>query len=276
MKGNKLFLAASLAAAMTLAACESDHKSDSNSGITEFDVSQTIVSGVKNYCLTSEGEKSYLSLTASIHWPEKLGDKKVRTLQDSLIAIAFGDSVSHTPREAVERFLADTDFIEAEQREEVKTVPEESVVFFRNVDASVIDLTEDYITYKTSKSAYYGGAHPMSGSSIFTYDLASGSVLTVGNIFKQGVGSETILRVINEALARQFDVSVGNLEQAGFFSDLISEIGQPYILDKVLYFHYNPYEIGPYALGEIDVAVYPGEVSDYLRPEIISLFEVGL
>ncbi|WP_368506410.1 RsiV family protein [uncultured Duncaniella sp.] len=51
--------------------------------------------------------------------------------------------------------------------------------------------------------------------------------------------------------------------------------GIPYISGNTLYFHYDPYEIGPYAMGSVDVAVYPYEIERFLQPSVIRLFDQG-
>ena len=40
-----------------------------------------------------------------------------------------------------------------------------------------------------------------------------------------------------------------------------------YVLNGMLVFHYNPYDILPYSYGTIDVDVAPYQVRDYLTPE---------
>ena len=35
------------------------------------------------------------------------------------------------------------------------------------------------------------------------------------------------------------------------------------------------HEIGPYAMGAVDVAVYPYELDAFLRPEVKKLFDQG-
>lgn len=40
-----------------------------------------------------------------------------------------------------------------------------------------------------------------------------------------------------------------------------------YVLNGMLVFHYNPYDILPYSYGTIDVDVAPYQVKDFLTPE---------
>ena len=114
----------------------------------------------------------------------------------------------------------------------------------------------------------------MSGVIPFTYDFEGGRVLTLDNILTPD-GREEIMPVIVKALARQYDVPVEGLRRAGFFVSQITYPGDPYICNNILYFHYNPYEIAPYSSGMIDVAVYPYEIEQYLRPEVRRLFDMG-
>lgn len=109
----------------------------------------------------------------------------------------------------------------------------------------------------------------------FTYDFANSQVLDNSNIFRHGTPTDSIVPVIKEALARQLGVSVGGLRNAGVFADQLTYPGIPYISGNTLYFHYDPYEIGPYAMGSVDVAVYPYEIERFLQLSVIRLFDQG-
>ncbi len=38
-------------------------------------------------------------------------------------------------------------------------------------------------------------------------------------------------------------------------------------------FHYGPYAIAPYSMGDIDIAVWNEEITDYLAPSVIELLQ---
>lgn len=250
--------------------------------ITQFPVREVIMTADRYYCGKSESDTVYLDRYVSLLWPEDLGDTDVKVLQDSLLRYCFGDSVSATPVQAIERYVCDTSDLDGEYGPGYDVTPVDSLpvsigglgCYFENVIASVIDLNEEIVTYRVLTSYYMGGAHPMTAIHPFTYDLDNRRVLSLDDILTPE-GVDSIMPVIRNALARQLDEPVDKLRRAGIFVSQFNYPGYPYIANNTLYFHYNPYEIAPYSSGMIDVAVYPYEVDLYLRPEVRRLFDLG-
>ena len=232
-----------LVAAVATGCGDAKKKSVGDVEVTSFPVREGILSADKNFRIVLDGDTSYLDQYASIHWPE-----------------AFGESNGTVKLMPVDSLPAPSDGVRC---------------YFNNVTASVIESDESMVTYQVTTSVYLGGAHPMTTVHPFTYDLAEGRVLDVGNMFT-AQGRDSIMPVIINALARQLDVPVSGLDRAGIFSSQLTYPGQPYINNNVLYFHYNPYDIAPYSSGMIDVAVYPYEVERFLAPGVINLFDVGI
>ena len=276
---RKHYLIALPAIALAMTACGgrgADGSDGSADVINEFQVSETLMTADKNYRVTTDYGSAYLELYTSIHWPEKLGENDLGVLQDSILYYAYGDTVAADVREAIKTFLNDTSVVEgAESVIQVDSLPADTMTYFNSVMASIMEVDEEMVTYQVVSSTYLGGAHPMTVTRPFTYSFAMKQVLDMDNMFLPGVTSDSIMPVIREALARQLSVPVSGLERAGIFASQLTYPGKPYIDSNTLYFHYDPYEIGPYAMGPVDVAVYPNEVEGLLRPEIMSLFDQG-
>ncbi len=265
---------------VALAATSCGHRGDAGSDaadvITEFDINQKLVSADKSYRVDMDYGTVYLELYTSVQWPEKLGGNDISVLRDSLLNFAYGDTVSTSVRDAVVKFLSDTSMVAgALNIAPVDTLPADSMTYFTSVTASVTDLDEEMVTYQVVTSQYLGGAHPLTTSHPFTFDFAESKVLDNSNIFLPGTPTDSIMPVITEALARQLGVPARGLERAGVFVSQLTYPGKPYISNNTLYFHYDPYEIGPYAMGAVDVAVYPYELDAFLRPEVKKLFDQG-
>lgn len=251
--------------------------------VTQFPISEVIMTADRSYRAVAEGDTVYLDQYVSLLWPEALGDADMRVLQDSLLWYCFGDTVSETPRQAIERFVCDSSVLGGDDGgggcvvEPVDSLPADiggMGCYFNNVIAAVADLNEEMVTYRVTTSAYMGGAHPMTAVFPFTFDFEGAQIVTLDNLLTPE-GREAIVPVIVSALARQSDVPVEGLRRAGFFVSQLDYPGDPYICNNILYFHYNPYEIAPYSAGMIDVAVYPYEIEQYLRPEMRRLFDLG-
>lgn len=255
--------------------------------ITSFDVSEQILTSDRNYRATLDGDTVYLDQYVSLHWPVKFGEADLTVLRDSLLSYCFSDTTEKNPSRAIARFVKDTSALNGDDDGAdslrydivaIDSLPDEVVemgCYFNNVMAGILELNEEMVTYQVTASSYFGGAHPFTSSIPFTYDFETSQVLTVDSMFVQGA-KDKLMPIIVNALARQLNVPVRSLDRAGIFTSQLTEPGQPYIRNNVLYFHYNPYDIAPYALGMIDVAVYPYEVRDILKPDVLRLFDIGL
>lgn len=247
---------------------------DTGDGIDEFEVCQKLISGQKHYKMETDYGTVYLELMAAIQWPEKMGSADLTALQDTLKNLAFRNNNPAGIREVLKNFINNTSVVEdATDVEPVDSLPADSMTYFYSVTADVADLTEEMVTYKVVASSFLGGAHPITATRPFTYDLAQGTVLDNSNIYLPGVTNDSIMPVIKEALARQCSVPVSALERASIFVSQFNYPGRPYIVNNTLYYHYDPYEIGPYALGNIDVAVHPYAIDRFLKPSVRKLFD---
>jgi hypothetical protein len=129
---------------------------------------------------------------------------------------------------------------------------------------------------KTTES-YLGGAHPNSSTGSFVIDPAAVKRLTLDDIF----GSREELRSLLEAeLRRKNQLPEGApLSEAGFFTDRIELPENFFLAEKApenlsgrqagdspfMHFLWNTYEIAPYAMGAVEVALPLKELSPFLR-----------
>ncbi|MDE5726536.1 MAG: DUF3298 and DUF4163 domain-containing protein [Duncaniella sp.] len=281
-----LSAAATLAAAaipMFLASCGQQADSASGKGkaeaISEFSVDQTVKSAEKYYVLTFGGDTAYLQKATIIHWPDKIGDADIAALRDTLLSYCYGAKAMPV-NDAISAYLDDTSEL-CLASEEDSIAPADSVPasdhvrsWYDNVSATVLEINSETATYEVTSSSYLGGAHPMTVTTPFTYDLAAGRVMTLENMFEPG-STDSLMTVIKTALARQLNVRPDQLARAGISTDQLTAPGQPYIMGGSVIFHYNPYDIAPYAMGSVDVTVYPYELQDLLSPGAKAIINHG-
>ncbi len=245
--------------------------------IREFEVNQSLIAADRNYRMEMDYGTVYLDLSTSVQWPEKIGDENLAVLRDSIVRFAYCDTSSVSIRGAIEKYISDTSFVTGvRQAQSVDSIPSDSMTYFNKVTVTMMEIDRVMATYNVSSAMYLGGAHPTSSSRPFTYDFSQGKVVGLDNMFMSGVTVDSIMPVIKEALARQLSVPVSGLEGAGIFVNQLTFPGKPYIADNTLYFHYDPYEIGPYSLGPVDVAVYPYEIDRFITPAVRRLFDDNL
>lgn len=265
---------------ISLGSC-SDNVKKTDPEIEEFEIGQIIKSADRNYRFLMAGDTTYVDIFTTIQWPTRLGDADIRVLQDSLLRICYPDTFGLDVDVAIKAYLDDTMMInemaDDGKVERVDSIPDGDEVrsYFASVSASASEITEELATYQVTFASYLGGAHPYAASYPFTYDLENVRVLTLQDILTPE-GVDSIMPVIQNALARQLEVPVERLGRAGIFMSQFDKPGKPYISGSVLYFHYNPYEIAPYSAGMIDVPVYPYELKDWLQPDVKKLFDPTL
>ncbi|MDE5672106.1 MAG: DUF3298 and DUF4163 domain-containing protein [Duncaniella sp.] len=258
------------------ASCGNRNEVPADSEISEFEIHKKLLTADRSYRVVTDYGTVYLEMYTSVQWPEKFGGNDIKVLQDSVLNFAYSDTTSVSIHDAIRKYLDDTSFLEGvKEIVPVDTLPSDSMTYFSSVTGAVLDLDEGMVTYQLVSSSYLGGAHPMTATHPFTYDFAESRVLDNSNIFRPGTPTDSIVPVIREALARQLGVPVSRLKNEGVFADQLTYPGIPYISGNTLYFHYDPYEIGPYAMGSVDVAVYPYEIERFLQPSVVRLFDQG-
>lgn len=264
-------------AALMAVSCGSNSGSGASStgGVRNFDVNMTVKSAEKFYQTDVYGDTVYIDVSTSIQWPERIGDFDIASLQDTIVSYSFGkDKVAERNIDKIiSGYIADTSFIgDDSECNAIDSIPggDDAAPYFYDVTATLVEVNEQMVTYQISAFAYTGGAHPYGASHPFTYDLSRGCVLTAENMFRAGSEKE-VLSIVQNGLARQLGVNPSQLESAGIFVSQFTSPGQPYINNDVIVFHFNPYDIAPYSMGNIDVAVYPYELNEYLAPEVKAL-----
>lgn len=111
---------------------------------------------------------------------------------------------------------------------------------------------------------YTGGAHPNSFLRLINFDKQTGELISVNQIIKN---KAALAPLAEKAVKDQFEVSNDQtLKDFGFYYEgdtfpMNDNIG---ILEDSLIFQYDPYEIGPYALGHVSFKIAKSEIKDLL------------
>lgn len=114
-------------------------------------------------------------------------------------------------------------------------------------------MTDSLLTYTISRWSFTGGAHGMYGTECHTYQLSDGQELFLADLFTEAqlAGMEALLR---KKLYEEYETDSDNgLTEQGFFPEYIA-LTENFLIDSSgITFHYNPYDIGCYALGAVEV-----------------------
>ncbi len=135
-------------------------------------------------------------------------------------------------------------------------------------DAFVFYNQNSRLTIGYSSFAYYGGAHGNYGTSFETYDIKNGKRIKLSDVFKPGY-EEKISPMLERALRRQFGLTADQGLSEVLFEDSISLTENFGLTGKGIFFNYVPYEIAPYAAGEIKIFVPFAELANLLQPAFL-------
>lgn len=120
---------------------------------------------------------------------------------------------------------------------------------------SETSVQDTLVTCSISRWSFTGGAHGMYGVEYHTYSLTDGYELSLADLFTEAqlLRMEELLR---EKLYEQYEAKDDEgLAEQGFFPEYIALTENFRVAPEGVTFYYNPYEIGCYALGAVEVTV---------------------
>lgn len=134
---------------------------------------------------------------------------------------------------------------------------------------------EGILNYQAETFEYTGGAHPNSWGQWFNFDLATGQILTLKDVFLGGSDRplcELLLQeLITEMSERLEDPELKTLEglqEAGVLNSTPMYVSDNFLLAKDhVAFLYNKYDIAPYAVGSITLSLSYEAIEKYLKKE---------
>lgn len=275
---NKILIISAASLALAFASCRNSSVSPdgavaNNGEINSFEVSQNIKTSSCTYQIDGMPDSAHITLSASITWPERIGEYDIHILQDSILRRAFPSFTGHDVNEGIKQYISHPDALfdndSTLRFKPVESVSESINSYTADVSVSMLEITLDYVTYRTDYASYLGGAHPMWGSDCFTYTYNPAQVLTLSTLFTPGY-QKALLPILTQAIADEVSVSPADLHSM-LLTDGIYVSDIVFLYNGMIVFHYNPYALLPYAYGAIDAKVAPYEVSDILTPEARAL-----
>lgn len=221
--------------------------------------------------LFGEDVSVYSSVSASVMWPVAVQGNDVKSLQDSLMSMCFGkDAVGKLPDVALGDYLADAPHTDTSELKPVDSIPSsgEARIFSRDVEASILSLNEDRLVYKIYNYMYEGGAHALYFTTFLNYDIKNGRVVCLGDLFKPGTDAEVMSAIKANLYELYRAANDAELEEySGINVEELYVTPTFYIADGYVVFHYNPYEVGPWVIGAIEVPVPVYQLDGLLTDE---------
>lgn len=128
-----------------------------------------------------------------------------------------------------------------------------------SVDVTVSLASENLVVWRNEFYAYFAGAaHGMNGKRYLTYYVPENTIVTLDKVFVGGYAD----RVASDL--RRIVADTDEYRNMVFDVNAIYVPKDFYVQDRALVFVYQPYDIGPYAAGVIELPYYPDP--DMLTP----------
>lgn len=206
------------------------------------------------------GKPSYATMSTSGVFPINWGDIDIKPLQQRLTQIAYGTD-NTVLKEAIEHYALHPALVE--DNETVMLAPptllndstmseQQAVIAVESMDCNLLSMSVYSYTYP------YGAAHGNYGTTYVNYYIPTAQVLDQTNLFDETKHND-IIKVIRKNAKEQYAYPGSMVDPSE-----INSFENFYITPSSVTFVYAPYEIAPYAAGEVSVEVAPYELYDYL------------
>lgn len=199
-------------------------------------------------------------LDISLEYPLVKGDKSMAAtlVRQSIFEAAFGESYDTlNVEEAAARYAGD---LAAEFKElsaamwrgwqKAGIADPAAPQWSDAIEGYFAGQNGSYISYIVNLTDFTGGAHSSSTTRAMVFDLATGSPVTLDDLFVPGFDS-----ALTEILGRHVAESLSEEDFEALFEAEIHPTGNYILTSDSITFIYNPYEIGPYSVGTPSISV---------------------
>jgi hypothetical protein len=124
-------------------------------------------------------------------------------------------------------------------------------------------LNQKVLSLALNHYEFTGGAHGNFYAIGYTFGLNDGELLTLDKIIKSD-SLPALTKICEQRILEMFEAE--SLSDAGMFDDYIDlTFDQDFFLTSdALVFQFDPYEIAPYSMGNIEVVIPIDEIKDHL------------
>ena len=226
--------------------------------INNFEVSHVYKTASSLYEYVNDGKTEAALVDVSLQWPVKFGDNDVTALQDTILTRAFGYE-GRDPDTAISEYLSEApgygafDMRRIEDGADTVGLP---ITRLRSVNVSTIGFCERYLVYKCHYLEDGEGSHPNFFTTFINYDVYDNRMMFFNDIFAPGHEEQLMEIITQKLLDKYYASSLDDLrDKTQIFVDNLYVTREIYLTGDEVVFHYNAYDIAPWATGEIEVGV---------------------
>ncbi|MBS0025709.1 DUF3298 domain-containing protein [Chitinophaga sp. 22321] len=197
------------------------------------------------------------TVSSSVIWPDSLVDS---TIAQFIIQQVTGSSHFTDPQRYLKRGI--DSFIlsyrvsakDADSSEFSDASAAMSWNWTTDNDMKVVYNTWPLLVIERYAYDFTGGAHGNWGATYKTLDLSKKRVLTPDDVFKPGY-KEALSTLLDKAFKDKYHMSEEEALDQNLLVKTIPPNNNMIVTDKGVAFSYVPYEIGPYALGQVTLFI---------------------
>jgi hypothetical protein len=211
-----------------------------------------------------EGMPYNFTMEMQIEWPEDgTSGKALKEIQKGITDLLFGSELKTTDIEYAMKAYnkLSVDFYVQDNEEYLEDTEEEwgfMMNWSESIDGSFLDPYKGMVSYLKYAYGYSGGAHGMDVLTCRTFDLKTGEQIFEEDLFKRGY-EDRLTEALRANLLSRYE------DQDMFFETDITPSDEFYLTSEGITYIYQRYEIGPYAIGIVEVLVPWKEIQDIIR-----------
>ena len=220
--------------------------------------------GSKKIPQQHEYDPNEYSYEAAVIWPTAASQQPAANLIREIIRSKFDNNSS---REDIGKIMIrqKNDVLNAVKKDDVQTCELNTTVRLEYRNARLLTLC-------TSKYVYnIGAAHGYNSNSYSCIDLINNRKLDITDVLDTLAGRRLLQTLMQQKFRKLYNVEASEKISAYLFSDSIPLSNNFLLTTKGIGFNYNPYAIGPYAMGIIFIYIPFEEINAYLKPEFKQL-----
>lgn len=124
---------------------------------------------------------------------------------------------------------------------------------------------ENVINYRMVEDVFTGGAHPSIQTTILRFNTQTGELITLNDVFPT-LNQPHLQEILLAKLMKDQNVqSIDELHQKGILEMMDMFVSNNFaMLEDSIEFHYNEYDIAPYAVGACTIRVSYQDVKDII------------
>lgn len=222
----------------------------------------------------SAGQSPMARTQMSLLWPDgkTMNETQRRLIADTIVKRYLNNNASLSDGKAVLHTAADSFFYSYKQlgqdmRRSKDQRPGGTFNWELESNMAVLWNAGNIVSVAFRNYQYTGGAHGLGTTLLTVFDLKENRALTLNDLFKPGYKAR-LQKVLEDELREEFQLPPGaplNGRDGILFDKHLAITKNFYLTGEGIGFIYNPYEVAPYVVGQIDLFVPFSRIGDILR-----------